>query len=87
MPSGEEIPVKEISDLLDAVATKVPRLINDLLGTLFSAEAGAKIGQSVGLFYKELVSNGIPEDEALAMTKEYISSLTNILKSIGDTIR
>lgn len=83
---SNEIPVKEISEILDVVASKVPKLINDLLGTLFSAEAGAKIGQSAGLFYKELVNNGIPEDEALAMTKEYIASLTNLLKSIGNSI-
>lgn len=84
---SNEIPVREISEILDVVASKVPKLINDLLGTLFSAEAGAKIGQSAGLFYKELVNNGIPEDEALAMTKEYIASLTNLLRSIGDSMR
>ena len=80
---SNDIPVKEITELLDAVGQKVPKLISDLLGTLFSEQAGAQLGKSVGVFYKELVSNGIPESEALAMAKAYVGSLTNALKSIG----
>lgn len=80
---SSDIPVKEITELLDAVGQKVPKLISDLLGTLFSEQAGTQLGKSVGLFYRELVNNGIPEAEALAMAKAYMSSLANALSSIG----
>jgi len=55
-----DIPVKEIGALLDEVSGKVPKLITGLLDTIFSAEAGQKMGKSVGNLYKELVDSGIP---------------------------
>ena len=56
-----DIPVNEISILLDEVSTKVPKLLNAVMSTLYSAEAGKNMGQAVGSLFKELVSAGIPE--------------------------
>lgn len=83
MSSEHSSDIQELTELLDVIGQKVPKLISDLLGTLFSEQAGTQLGKSVGLFYKELVNNGIPEAEALAMAKAYMSSLTNALSSIG----
>ena len=74
-----EIPVKEISELLDAVSTKTPSLLSGMRDTLYSAEAGAKMGQAVGHFYKELVEAGIPSEEALKMTKDYMASIKEMI--------
>jgi uncharacterized protein YejL (UPF0352 family) len=79
MSENHDIPVKEISELLDTVADKIPRLLNQLKATLYSAEAGAELGKAVGAFYKELVASGIPEQEALAMAKDYVNSLQSVL--------
>ncbi len=72
------IPVKEISELLDSVSDKIPRLIKGLIGTLYNADAGRDMGQAVGNFYKELVSSGIPPETALVMAKDYMLSLKDI---------
>jgi hypothetical protein len=60
------------------VSAKVPKLVNDLMGTLYSEEAGSRVGKAVGTFYKELVSAGIPADEALQMTKDYMNQVKSV---------
>ena len=64
-----------IREILDAVSDKVPRLIKELMGSLYSKDAGTNMGQSVGAFYKELVESGIPAADALGMAKVYLFSL------------
>ena len=80
--AGNDIPVKEIGEMLDEVSTKIPKLINGVLSSLYSAEAGKNMGQAVGSFYKELLEAGIPMDEALKMAKDYVLSLKDITSSM-----
>lgn len=75
MSNQNNIPTKEIGELLEIVSAKVPKLVGDLLGTLYSEEAGSRIGKAVGSFYKELVNAGIPANEALQMTKDYMNQV------------
>ena len=80
-----EIPVAEIGALLNEVSEKVPKLINGLIDTIYSADTGKKMGQSVGNFYKELVESGFPEEDALKMAKDYMLSIKDIAKIIENT--
>ena len=84
-----DIPVKEIGALLDEVSGKVPKLITGLLDTIYSAEAGQKMGKSVGNLYKELVDSGIPQEEAIKMAKDYMLSMKymvgNMTQNPGNT--
>lgn len=80
---SSEIPTKEIGELLDQVSTKIPKLINGIMDSMYSAEAGKKMGQAVGSFYKELLEAGIPQDEALKMAKDYVLSLKDITANIN----
>jgi len=73
-----EFPGKEIGELLEEVSTKVPKLIYGVFGSLYSEETGKNIGQAVGNLYKELVESGIPAEDAIKMTKDYMISLKNI---------
>jgi len=81
---SNDIPTKEIGELLDEVSTKVPKLITGLLDTLYSPEAGRKMGQSVGAMYKELIDAGIPAEDALAMAKEYMISIKSVMSNINN---
>ena len=74
-----DIPVKEIGALLDEVTGKIPKLIIGLLDTIYSAEAGQKMGKSVGNLYKELVESGIPQEEAIKMAKDYMLSMKDMV--------
>jgi hypothetical protein len=78
-----DIPVKEIGEILDEVSSKLPKLLNSLMGTLYSAEAGKNMGQAVGNLYKELIESGIPQDAALQMAKDYIITIKGLTDTVG----
>jgi hypothetical protein len=67
---------EEISGILAAVSKELPGLVKGILNSFFSPEAAADMGKSVATFYKTLKEGGIPEDQALAMTKDYLGTLT-----------
>jgi len=67
---------EEISALLASVSKELPGLVKGILDTFFSPQAAADIGKAVAAFYKNLKEGGIPEEQALAMTKEYLGTLT-----------
>jgi len=76
-------PAKEIGEILDEVTSKVPQLITGLMDTLYSPEAGKKMGQAVGAMYEELLNAGIPESDALIMAKEYMISIKSLMSSVN----
>lgn len=76
--------LRELQEVLDVVSTKVPKLITELLRTVYSEEAGAQMGKAVGSFYKELLSSGIPEQEALSMTKDYMNTIKAVTSTLGN---
>jgi hypothetical protein len=67
---------EEISGILAAVSKELPGLVKGILDAFFSPEAAADMGKSVATFYKTLKEGGIPEDQALSMTKDYLGTLT-----------
>jgi len=73
---------EHLGALLDSVSEKLPKLISGLVNTVYSAEAGTNIGQAVGNLYKELTAAGIPQDEAIAMAKDYMLSITKIMSNL-----
>jgi len=81
---SNEIPIKDIGELLDEVSSKIPKLITGLMDTVYSAESGKKMGQSVGSFYKELLEVGIPQEEALKMARDYMLSMKDITQSFSN---
>ncbi len=67
---------EEISGILAAVSKELPGLVKGILDSFFSPDAAADMGKSVAIFYKTLKEGGIPEDQALTMTKDYLGTLT-----------
>jgi len=78
-----DIPVEDIGELLDKVSAKLPALVSGIMTSLYSAEAGKRLGQAVGALYKELLASGIPADTAAKMATEYMSSLREVLGQKG----
>jgi hypothetical protein len=73
---------EEISGILAAVSKELPSLVKGIVNSFFSPEAAADMGKSVATFYKTLKEGGIPEDQALAMTREYLGTLTKWSESL-----
>mgnify|MGYP005857613963 CR=1 FL=1 len=81
--SNHDIPVKEISELFDVLSKKAPEVINQLLKSVYSPEAGVNMGRSVGNFYKELIDAGIPQDVAIKMSRDYMLSIRDAMKTMN----
>ena len=67
---------EEIAEIFKTLSTQIPNMIRGILDSLFSPEAAANMGKAVAEFYKNLKEGGIPEDDAMEMTKGYLSTLT-----------
>ena len=67
---------EEISGILATVSKELPGLVKGILDAFFSPEAAADMGKAVATFYKSLKEGGIPEEQALSMTKDYLGTLT-----------
>jgi len=74
----------EVAEIFEMISTKIPEMINGVLGSLFSVEAAANMGKAVAEFRKSLIEGGIPENEAMAMTREYLGTLTNWSKMMRE---
>ena len=80
---------EEISAILASVSKEIPGLVKGILNSFFSPEAAADVGKAVAAFYKNLKEGGIPEEQALAMTKDYLGTLTKwseALKGMGPKV-
>lgn len=77
--SGNDIPVKEIGEVFDALSDKLPKLINELTSSFYSEKSGSQMGKAIGSMYKELINAGIPKEDALEMAKDYLNTMKSII--------
>ena len=68
---------EDIAYILDTVSDKVPSMIKGIISAFFSPEAAKDMASSVAQFRKTLIEGGIPEDEAMKKTREYMQTVTN----------
>ncbi len=74
---------ENIKEILGVVSAEVPSLIKNILGSVFSEEAGKSMGKAAAAYYKELKDGGLPEPVAVKLTEEYMRTFTNL----GDMLR
>jgi hypothetical protein len=77
---------EEISAILAVVSKEIPNLVKGILEAFFSPGSAADIGKAVAAFYKNLKEGGIPEEQALSMTRDYLGTITKwseALKGMG----
>jgi len=75
---------EDIASIMETVSTQLPGMIKGILHSFFSPEAASNIAKAVAAFRKNLIEGGIPEDEAMSMTREYLSTLTNWSKMMRE---
>jgi hypothetical protein len=79
---GEQSP-ENIKEILNVVSSEVPSLIKNVLGSVFSEDAGRNMGKAAAAYYKEMKAGGLPEEVAVKLTEDYMRTFT----SIGDMLR
>jgi hypothetical protein len=78
-----ESDAEELAQILATVSTQIPNLVRGLISSVFSEEAGRNLGRAAANYYRELKEGGIPDEEALKMTRDYVAMLTEIGKALG----
>ena len=69
---GEEL--ERIRAVLNSITEFIKNLetpLRGIMGTIAESMNGKKLGEEVAAFYKALVDNGVPPEEAKEMTREY----------------
>ena len=68
-----------VREILDVVSNKIPSLLRDLHGVLYSKDSAENMGDAIGTFYKKLIESGIPEKDALEMARGYMINLKDVI--------
>jgi len=83
MNKHEEMPDPEkIKEILDVVSEKIPGLLKELSGLLYSPGNAKKYAAAAAIFYKELKNAGMTDEQAYELTSQYLSTL-NLGKMMG----
>ena len=84
MNKHERMPDPEkIKEILDVVGEKIPGLLKELSGLLYSPESAKQYAEAAATFYKELVKAGMTPEQAYELTSQYLSTL-NLGKMMGN---
>lgn len=83
MSNHEGMPDPEkIKEILDVVAQKIPGLLRQLSDLLYGPTSAKQYATAAAIFYKELKSAGMTDQEAFELTRQYMSTL-----NLGNLIR
>ncbi len=74
---------EKIKEILDIISEKIPGLLKELSSLLYSAESAKKYAQAAAIFYKELKTAGMTDEQAYELTSQYLSTL-NLGKMMGN---
>jgi tetrahydromethanopterin S-methyltransferase subunit G len=75
----ENADARELQEILDAVSEGLPRMVTNLVQTIYSEEAGRNVGRAVGSLYRELINAGLPREMAVKMASDYMISLKDVM--------
>ena len=66
---------EKIKEILNVVSEKIPGLLKELSGVLYSPEQAKQFGLAGATFYKELKAAGMTDEQAYALTQQYMSTM------------
>jgi len=76
MNNHEGMPDPEkIKEILDVVSEKIPGLLKQLSELLYGPKSAKQYAEAAAIFYKELKSAGMTDEQAFELTQQYMSTL------------
>lgn len=87
---NEEKEIKELKEVLKTIREEVPGLLNDIVGPLkelmtvtMTEEQAKEKAKAIATFYKELISAGIKEEDAIELIKSQFLSPSDVFKFLA----
>jgi hypothetical protein len=87
MDKHEEMPDPEkIKEILDVISEKIPGLLKELSGILYSPQSAKQYAEAAAIFYKELIASGMTSQQAYELTSQYLSTLNlgKMMQNVGE---
>ncbi len=78
MTSKGKSDAEEIKEIFTIFSEKLPALIKGLISSVFSPEAAKDMGKAAATYYQELKAGGIPDEVAVKMTQDYVSTFSKV---------
>lgn len=77
---------EQIKEILNIVSEKVPTLLKELSGILYTPDQAKNFSLAVATFYKGLIDAGMSDVQAFELTQQYMSNLNlgGMFRSFGD---
>lgn len=84
MANNEMPDPEKLRQMFAVLSDSVPELLEKITKVLYDAQEGQKFGTAVATFYKALTEAGMTNEQAFALTKEYMNnaSLGGMLKGV-----
>lgn len=85
--SNDDMPEPEkLKEIMQVMSDTIPELLNSITRVLYGAKEGEEYGKAVANFYKALKEAGMSNEEAFALTREYMGNF-NIANVVGGAAR
>jgi len=80
----DEGDMEKLKEVMAVMSTEIPKLLESISKTMFSAENAAKLGEQTAEFYKKLKDAGMTDDQAFKLTQDFMAnfSIGNMLGKI-----
>jgi hypothetical protein len=76
MSWDDDMDAEKLKEILGVVSSEIPKLVEAITKTLYSHENAENMAKSVAQFYKSMRDAGMDEDQAFAMTSEFMSNVS-----------
>jgi len=85
MNLNDEGDMEKLKEVMAVMSTEIPKLLESISKTMFSAENAAKLGEQTAEFYKKLKDAGMTDEQAFKLTEQFMANFS-IGKMLGSII-
>lgn len=76
MDFDEDMDAEKFKEILAVVSTEIPKLVEAITKTMYNQENAENMAKSVAQFYKSMKDAGMEEEQAYALTAQFMSSFS-----------
>lgn len=76
MDWDDDMDAEKLKGILSVVSSEIPKLVEAITKTLYNQENAENMAKSVAQFYKSMRDAGMDEDQAYALTKQFMSNVS-----------
>ncbi len=74
LDTGEDI--DKLKEVMAIMSSEIPKLLESISKTMYSADNAAKLGEQTAEFYKKLREAGMTDEQAFKLTEEFMANFS-----------